>query len=134
MGNVFQVMLAAQAAPEMEMTPAKTIAGLLLFLTIAASFGTGVSWLIRMFQGQHPLPEARRSPLQTPPVAMLWTAILTLPMAILALTISLNELSATDPDGEPAGDTAAVAATGDTPPAGDTPQTGDTPPAGDTPP
>jgi len=109
-GNVFQVMLAVQAAPEIEMTPAKTIAGLLLFLTIAASFGTGVSWLIRMLQGQHPLPAARRSPLQTPPMAMLWTAVLTLPMAVLALMISLNELTATAPAEATAADSAAASA------------------------
>lgn len=97
MGNIFQVMLAVQAAPEIEMTPAKTVAGLLLFLTIAASFGTGVSWLLRLYHGQHPLPLARRLPLQTPPMALLCTAVLTLPMAILALTVSIEQLTA-DPD------------------------------------
>lgn len=94
MGNVFQVMLAVQAAPEIEMTPARTIAGLLLFLTIAASFGTGVSWLLRLYHGQHPLPLARRLPLQTPPMAAVWTAVLTLPMAILALMVSIEQLTA----------------------------------------
>ncbi|MFM7924490.1 MAG: lysostaphin resistance A-like protein [Planctomycetaceae bacterium] len=105
MGNIFQVMLAVQAAPEIEMTPAKTVAGLLLFLTIAASFGTGVSWLLRLYHGQHPLPLARRLPLQTPPMALLCTAVLTLPMAILALTVSIEQLTA-DPDA--AADTAAA--------------------------
>lgn len=94
MGNVFQVMLAVQAAPEIEMTPARTIAGLLLFLTIAASFGTGVSWLLRLYHGQHPLPLARRLPLQTPRMAAVWTAVLTLPMAILALMVSIEQLTA----------------------------------------
>jgi len=93
-GNVFQVMLAVQAAPEIEMTPARTIAGLLLFLTIAASFGTGVSWLLRLYHGQHPLPLARRLPLQTPRMAAVWTAVLTLPMAILALMVSIEQLTA----------------------------------------
>lgn len=97
MGNIFQVMLAVQAAPEIELTPAKTVAGLLLFLTIAASFGTGVSWLLSLYHGQHPLPLARRLPLQTPPMALLCTAVLTLQMAILALTVSIEQLTA-DPD------------------------------------
>lgn len=110
MGNVFQVMLAVQAAPEIEMTPARTIAGLLLFLTIAASFGTGVSWLLRLYHGQHPLPLARRLPLQTPPMAAVWTAVLTLPMAILALMVSIEQLSAA-PDA--AADAPAASATVD---------------------
>lgn len=113
MGNIFQVMLAVQAAPEIEMTPAKTVAGLLLFLTIAASFGTGVSWLLRLYHGQHPLPLARRLPLQTPPMALLCTAVLTLPMAILALTVSIEQLTA-DPDA--AADTAAADASAETAP------------------
>jgi len=112
-GNIFQVMLAVQAAPEIEMTPAKTVAGLLLFLTIAASFGTGVSWLLRLYHGQHPLPLARRLPLQTPPMALLCTAVLTLPMAILALTVSIEQLTA-DPDA--AADTAAADASAETAP------------------
>lgn len=110
MGNVFQVMLAVQAAPEIEMTPARTIAGLLLFLTIAASFGTGVSWLLRLYHGQHPLPLARRLPLQTPPMAAVWTAVLTLPMAILALMVSIEQLTAA-PDA--AADAPAESATAD---------------------
>lgn len=110
MGNVFQVMLAVQAAPEIEMTPARTIAGLLLFLTIAASFGTGVSWLLRLYHGQHPLPLARRLPLQTPPMAAVWTAVLTLPMAILALMVSIEQLTAA-PDA--AADAPAASATAD---------------------
>ncbi|MFM7864296.1 MAG: hypothetical protein ACKPHU_08800, partial [Planctomycetaceae bacterium] len=118
MGNIFQVMLAVQAAPEIEMTPAKTVAGLLLFLTIAASFGTGVSWLLRLYHGQHPLPLARRLPLQTPPMALLCTAVLTLPMAILALTVSIEQLTA-DPDAAadaPAADTADADASDETAP------------------
>lgn len=118
MGNIFQVMLAVQAAPEIEMTPAKTVAGLLLFLTIAASFGTGVSWLLRLYHGQHPLPLARRLPLQTPPMALLCTAVLTLPMAILALTVSIEQLTA-DPDAAAdtsAADTAAADASDETAP------------------
>lgn len=110
MGNVFQVMLAVQAAPEIEMTPARTIAGLLLFLTIAASFGTGVSWLLRLYHGQHPLPLARRLPLQTPRMAAVWTAVLTLPMAILALMVSIEQLTAA-PDA--AADAPAASATVD---------------------
>jgi len=109
-GNVFQVMLAVQAAPEIEMTPARTIAGLLLFLTIAASFGTGVSWLLRLYHGQHPLPLARRLPLQTPRMAAVWTAVLTLPMAILALMVSIEQLTAA-PDA--AADAPAASATAD---------------------
>lgn len=118
MGNIFQVMLAVQAAPEIEMTPAKTVAGLLLFLTIAASFGTGVSWLLRLYHGQHPLPLARRLPLQTPPMALLCTAVLTLPMAILALTVSIEQLTA-DPDAAAdaaAADTSAETASDETAP------------------
>ncbi|MFM7836558.1 MAG: hypothetical protein ACKPJD_32585, partial [Planctomycetaceae bacterium] len=109
-------MLAVQAAPEIEMTPAKTVAGLLLFLTIAASFGTGVSWLLRLYHGQHPLPLARRLPLQTPPMALLCTAVLTLPMAILALTVSIEQLTA-DPDA--AADTAAADTSAETASAAD---------------
>ncbi|HCP10725.1 MAG TPA: hypothetical protein DIT89_00170, partial [Planctomycetaceae bacterium] len=90
-------MLAVQAAPQVEMTPAKTLAGLLLLTVVMAGLGMSLSWLLQITRGQHPLPQARRATLLTPPMAVLWTTLLTIPLSALAVISSLDALTATAP-------------------------------------
>ena len=96
-GSALQWMLAVQAAPQVEMTPAKTLAGLLLLTVVMAGLGMSLSWLLQITRGQHPLPQARRSTLLTPPMAVLWTTLLTIPLSALAVISSLDALTATAP-------------------------------------
>jgi hypothetical protein len=96
-GSALQWMLAVQAAPQVEMTPAKTLAGLLLLTVVMAGLGMSLSWLMQITRGQHPLPQARRSTLRTPPMAVLWTTLLTIPLSALAVISSLDALTARTP-------------------------------------
>ena len=96
-GSALQWMLAVQAAPQVEMTPAKTLAGLLLLTVVMAGLGMSLSWLLQITRGQHPLPQARHSTLLTPPMAVLWTTLLTIPLSALAVISSLDALTATAP-------------------------------------
>ena len=96
-GSALQWMLAVQAAPQVEMTPAETLAGLLLLTVVMAGLGMSLSWLLQITRGQHPLPQARRSTLLTPPMAVLWTTLLTIPLSALAVISSLDAQTATAP-------------------------------------